>query len=303
MLNPFLKRIAKASWKNFYRDGELLIANIFIMIMAISVISSIFFLKDISNFVISGLQEKVDISIYLRSDATQEEISKVKEEIEAVPEVKEVAYVSQEEALNIFTDKNKDSNVLMESLEQLGINPFLASLNVKSYQPEQFPKIAGFLENPDFGNVIEKVDYYQRKPVIEKIASLTSNFNRIGIAISIILAVISISIAFSTVRLAIYNSREEIKIQKLVGASNSFICGPFVFQGVIVGLFAAFASLLFFGLFCLIFSSTASKLFSDLNLFSFFLQRIWMLLLVDIVAGIILGAVSSFVAAKKHLKI
>jgi cell division transport system permease protein len=191
----------------------------------------------------------------------------------------------------------------MESLEEVGMNPFLASLNIKAFEASQYQAVANFLENTDFENKIEKIDYYQRKPVIERIFSLTSNLNKFGIGFSVVLAIIAILVAFNTTRLAIYNSREEIKIQRLVGASNWFIRGPFLVQGAITGFFAALICLLVFVSITWGLSSKIEILFPGLNIFNLFITNFWPILFLQLITGIGLGIVSSLIATRKYLEV
>ena len=147
------------------------------MIMAISLATSIFFLKDISKFLISTVQEKADISIYFNNTALEEDILNIKEELSKIPEVENISYISKEEALDEFNQRHKDDSILMESLEEVGGNPFLATLNVRAFTASQYQAVASFFEDSAFEGLIEKVDYYQRKPVIDKIFSPFESFD------------------------------------------------------------------------------------------------------------------------------
>jgi len=297
------KRIFRSGWQGLVRDGGIIIANIFIMAMAISVITSLFLFRDISQFVIQGLQDKVDVSVYFKYEAAEEDVIRVREAVASIPEVKEVNYVSRQEALEKFTEKHGSDPVLMDSLTEVGVNPFLASLGIKAFQAYQYEAVVGFLESPQYDYLIEKIDYHERKPVIESIYGLTSNFNKAGIAFSVIFALIAVLVAFNTIRLSIYNSREEIKIQKLVGASNWFVRGPFLAQGTICGFFAAIFCFLLFTLLTWGLDSKAELLFPGLGLFSFFVANIWMILLIQLVSGIVLGVLSSLIAVRRYLKV
>ena len=298
-----LERIIKSSWKSIFRDGGLVAANIFILVMTISAISSLFVFQDISRFLIESIQGKVDISVYFKFETPEEDILGVKEEIAEIPEVKEVGYVSKDEALKEFTERHKDNPVLMDSLTEVGTNPFLASLNIKAFEASQYEAIAGFFDNAKFESIVEKVDYHQRRPVIERIYSLTSNLNRIGIIFSIILALVAVLIAFNTIRLAIYNSREEIKIQRLVGASNWFIRGPFMVQGVISGFFATLICLALFAGLSWGLDSRAEMLFPGLGLLGFFASNFLTIFLIQLAIGVGLGGVSSFIAVRRYLEV
>ena len=139
-----LKRILKASWLNFRRNIGLSLATIFILLITISLITYLFLFRQISQFLIAELEAKVDISVYFREDSPEEEILKAEDELSKMSEVKEVEYISQEMAREKFIQKHKDNPLLMASLEEIGENPFLASLNIKAQKPEQYETLANF---------------------------------------------------------------------------------------------------------------------------------------------------------------
>ena len=225
-----LKRIFHFGWLNFKRHFGLSVATIFILLLTVALLTSLFLFQRIVQFSIDAIKDKVEVSVYLKQDASLADILRLKEELLAVPQVKEVKFVSREEALEKFTEKHKENTVLMEALKEVGDNPFLASLNIRASEAENYSEIINFLEKElpaDLQGVIEKIDYYQRKPVIEKIFQITGFVNRAGGTLAIILAVLAALVIFNQVRLSIYSQREELIIQRLVGASNWFIRGHF----------------------------------------------------------------------------
>jgi len=179
----------------------------------------------------------------------------------------------------------------------------LASLNIKAGQADQYAAIANFLEKAPFKNLIQKTDYYQRKLVIEKIFSVTSAINHTGVVLSLILVIIAFLVAFNQIRLAISNSKEEIFIQRLVGASNWFIRGPFLIQGVISGFFAALITLLIFIPLVYFLSPKMEVFFPGLNLFSYFAGNFFLIFLIQILIGIGVGVISSIIAIRKYLEL
>ena len=297
------KRIFKAGWKNFSRNIGLSFATIFILLMVISLVTLLFLLNPAFKILISNIQGKVDVSVYFKKDVLPENILGAKSEISKIPEVKDVEYISSDEALERFIEKHKNDPVLMESLTEIGENPFAASLNIKAWQASQYEQVVSFLENGPFKDLINKVDYYQRKPIIEKVFSITTAVNKTGIIFSIILGVVAVLVAFNTIRIAIYNSGEEISIMRLVGAPNRFIRGPFLVQGAIAGFIAVLIALLItFGI-CYFLDPKIKIIISEISIFGLFLSNFWLLILIQLATGIGIGIFSSMIAIRKYLKI
>lgn len=298
-----LKRITKSGWKLFWQEKEIAFATVFVLFISVFLIASLFVLKDVSSFLISSLKRRIDISVYFKDEAKEEDILHVKSELLKLPEVRKVVFVSKEEALEQFKERHKTNPVLMESLEAVGENPFLPSLSIQAKEAGQYGKIVNFLKSPAYADIIEKIDYLSRKPVIEKVFSLTALLKKTGIALAVSSVFLSILVTFSTIRLAILNASEEIKIQRLVGASNNFIRGPFLVQGMLGGIISAL--LAFFLLFLLLFFAGPKfeVLFPGLNLFLFFKKKMLFIFLVQLFSGIGLGIVSSIIAMGRYLKI
>lgn len=298
----FLKRVIKYGWKIFIRDGELALANIFILTVVIFLISFLFIFNEVSQFLISSLKEKADVSVYFKEEIPEEEILKIEEEIKKMPEVKEVKYTSKKQALEEFKERHKENPILIEALAEIGENPFLASLSIKVEEMGQYEKIIDFLKNQN-SDLIEKVDYYQRKPLIEKIFLFISNFKKGAIFFSFILIFVAILVTFNTIRLAIVNFGEEISIQRLVGASNWFIRGPFIVEGIISGFFATLFSFFLSFIFCKSLAPRIKILFEGLDIFQIFSEKIGILFLIQLLFGISLGVISSLIAIRKYLRV
>ena len=120
---------------------------------------------------------------------------------------------------------------------------------------------------------------------------------------SIVFAIIAVLVAFNTVRIAIYSSSEEISTMRLVGASNWFIRGPFLVQGLISGILAAVITLLITFFVCYGLNAKVKVIAPEIGLLSLFFGNIGILFLIQLVSGIVLGAISSFIATRKYLKI
>ncbi len=290
-------------WLGLVRDGGQIFATIFILAIAILLVSSLFLSGKVGQFLINSLESKADVSVYFKEAALEEDIAQVQDELAKIPEVKEIIYISKDQALEEFKKRYENNPVLMDSVKELGGNPFLASLRIQAKQAGQYKVITGFIDNLSIDDIIEKVDYSQRQNVIERIFSITSFLGKTGILFSSILVAIAILITFNTIKMAIYNFQEEVKIQRLVGASNWFIRGPFLAQGAIAGIISAFISLLVLFLIVLLFSPKIQIFLPDLNIFKMFWSNFGFIFLIQFATGIALGSISSLIAIRKYIKI
>ena len=281
----------------------LTVATLFVMVLTIFLTTTFFLLQGMANHLIASLQDKVDISVSFKKDSSEEDITKLKDELLKIPEVKNVAYVSSQQALDEFTAKHKDDAQLLESLRELGENPFPAYLNIKASEAGQYEAICNFLGGESYQNIIDKVNYYQIKETIDKIFSISSLVKKIGIGAAVVLGILAALVTFNTIRLAIFNSREEILIMRLVGASNWFIRGPFIIQGVISGFFSILITILIFLPLCYFLSPKLTNIIPDFNLFHFLISNFGYLLLLQILVGIGIGALSSLIAMGRHLQV
>ena len=298
-----LNRIIKSGLINFWRNGWLSTATVLIMTVTLLAWTSIFLLNVVLTSVLGVLEQKVDISVYFNLDAKEADILALKSKLDNLEEVKNVEYVSAGEALEVFKKRHSDDDILLKSVQELSDNPLEASLNVLAQDASKYETVVSFLGQNQFGNIISKINYAENKIVIDRLGNIIGVLRQSGLAAGLILALIAFLVAFNTVRLAIYSSREEITIMKLVGASNRFVRGPFIVEGVLHGLVSsAFA-------FMVIIPGVAvigPKLFNflpEINLVNYLGDNFWQLLFFQTLGGIILGVFSSWFAIRKYLKV
>ena len=273
-----------------------------VMVIALLAASSLFVFHGMSSFLVRTLEESVDISAYFTDTASEEEILEIRQQLLSVAEVKQVDYISKEQALKRFVDARQGDQTVLESLDAIGTNPFLASLNIQADAPTHYTKIAEFLKSSSSASLIAQVDYRESAPVIERLSAITSGIRAGVLVISIVLACLALLVVFNTVRLTIYNSKEEIEIMRLVGASNWFIRGPFLIQGILVGILASvLSSLLLFG--ASYFAASRIESFTGFDMFHYVTAQISSILLLQFGVGIGLGIISSTIAIRKYLRI
>lgn len=298
----------KAGVFNFWRSGYVSLASIMVMIVTLSTIGSIIFVGAILNATMEELRNKVDVNVYFVTNAPESDILSMKTRIEALPEVDRVEYVSRDQALENFKLRHENDQITLQALEELGDNPLGAALNIKAIEPSQYEGIANFLNEENIlGNagekIIEKINYFENRVTIDRLSRIIGAIDRLGTALSIFLVFISIVITFNTVRLAIYISREEISVMQLVGASKNYVRGPFVVTGVLVGLFSGIATIAIFFPTTYFLSGITENFFIGLNVFDYFKVNILQISYIIIGSGIGIGALSSFLAVRRYLKL
>lgn len=302
MLTSF-KRIIHWGKQSFLRNSGASWATTIVMIIVICLITSLFLFQRTTKFATASLEEKIALTVYFKKEAPEEEILAAKRELVLVPAIEKIEYISEQEALETFTQRHLDNPIVMESLAMVGANPLMAHFNIKTQAPSQYEKVSGFIEKASFAGLIDHINYSQMSPVVEKIQQITSGLTGLGIILTIIFGVIAVLVAFNTIRLAIYNLKDEIGIMRLVGASNWFIRGPLIVQGAICGLLATLISLALLSLLLFFLSPKLEAVLPGLNLFGYFGSHIFQIILIQLAVGVGLGVLSSIVAIRKYLQV
>jgi cell division transport system permease protein len=308
MIGTNLKRIIKSGFVSFWRNGVVSFAAILVMTMTLFVLGSILFVNATLDASLSQIRDKVDINVYFVTTAPEDDILSLKSSLEVLPEVATVEYVSREQALAEFTLRHENDQLTLQALEELGENPLGANLNIKAKETSQYEGIATFLEGEsalstvDDTPIIDKVNYLQNKTAIDKLTKIVDSAEKFGFIVIAILVIASIIISFNTIRLAIYTSKDEISVMKLVGASNSYIRGPFVFEGIMYGIVAGIVTLILFYPLTVWLGPLTENFFSDINLFDYYINSFSRIFFIVLGSGVLLGALSSYIAVWRYLK-
>ncbi len=274
-----------------------------VMVLALSVFLGLTIFGVLTQSAIATLQDKIDISVYFKSGVSEDDISNVERSTQSLAEVKNVEYISRDKALEIFKEKHKNDATIGKALEELGDNPLAASLNVKAKDPKDYGVIASYLQNDKFSSLIDKVTYGQNQLAINRLVKIADTASAAGLAITIILALVAVVVTFNTVRLAIYSSREEIGIMRLVGASNAYIRGPYVVEGIIYGLVSAVFALLLVAPVVHLASPYISVVIPEMNLIGYFYGHLLGLASYSLLFGVLLGVVSGSIAVTRYLRV
>ncbi|MCF7834256.1 MAG: permease-like cell division protein FtsX [Candidatus Pacebacteria bacterium] len=298
-------RIIKAGFISFKRSGTISFASVLIMTVTLSVVTSIILLQASLNFSLNQIKEKVDITIYFTVKAPESQILSLKDSISKLPEVQSATYVSAEESLALFRARHSGDYATIAALDEINENPLGGYLNIKANDVSQYESLAetmkadnGLVSGAD--NIIDKINYHDNKVVIDRLNSIISGAQKLGVLVTLILIIISVIITLNTIRLAIFISKEEIGVMRLVGASRNAVRGPFMVEGLIYGVVATFiTSLLFIP--ASIWMGNNMTGFLGLNLKDYYLSNFVQIFVLIGLFGMILGIISSFLAIGRYL--
>ena len=301
------RRIVRTGVLNFARNAWLGIAAMAVMVITLTIILFSIIANATFSNTIQAITDKIDISVYLKDSVSAKQQNELVRQVEALENVKSVNVVSKEEALMKYREQNKDNPELLEAISQTD-NPLSVSLQIKPKDPNKIEDIRAFLEKKEIKDQQSDETSYSgdRKEAIDKITGPTIFFRKAGVVGVVISAVFPMLIIFNTIQMAIFNRRDELTIMRLLGASTNYIRGPFIVESIMYGIVSGIISV---AIVRTIFSVSA-KTFeaSSLGLLDikfsnhYFSDHFWMFIGLQLVAGTLIGAMSSLIATRRYLK-
>ncbi len=302
-----IKRTIKSGAISFWRNSSVSLASVLIMTVTLTVISMIIFFGIILSSTLENIKNKVDINVYFDKNASEIDIKALQTYTEKLSEVSDVEYVSKEDAYANFRKKHAEDKDILASLDEIDTNPLPSSLNIKAKDTNLYDiiieKIRDKEKSLSNSSIIEKINYTKNKEAIEAISRIMSAAKKIGSIIAIFFALVSILITFNTIRLAIYIFREEIAVMRLVGASETYVRGPFVTVGILYGVVSGILTILILLPLTHELGIWTNKLGTGIDLFAFYKTNLAMIILYLTLAGAVLGAISSFLAIRRYMKV
>lgn len=301
------ERIVKSGFVNFIRNAWLAIAAIAVMVITLSIVLFSVIASATFNHTIEQITNRIDVSVYLRDDLTTEQVNELSEQIQGMQSIQSVQFISKAQALETYKAANQNNPDLLSAISETD-NPLPASLRIQPKDPNNLGELKNFLEQPDILAMQSEQTSYSgdRKEAIDKIAQATRFFQTAGVVGIVVFTIISMLIIFNTIRMAIFNRRDELNIMRLLGASTWYIRGPFVVETMLYGFIAALISILL----CSVLFQVSSTTFeaSSLGLLDisfaneYYTGHFWIILTAQIGIGILIGAASSFFATRRYLK-
>ena len=284
-------RMCRYGVNNFTRNAWLTVAATAVMTITLLIIFVTVVAQNVLADTTTQVGRRVDRSIYLKTGTTEDQAKKILSDLRSLSNVDSVRFVSTDEGRAEFAQQNKSSDGALEALTQ-ATNKIPATVRITLKDVNDTSQLVEYVKTSDSLKAYidpsrQPTFMSERKSATDTIAAWTRTAQQLGIGASILFTSISMLIIFNTIRMAIFNRKEEIQMMKLIGAERSFIRGPFIGVGL---LYSTQGTLSSWGV------SVGPTL-------SYVISYIGFVLLGMIVLGGLLGTISSLLATRRYLKI
>jgi len=290
----FIAFSIRRAWQGFWRNGVMSIAATATMILMLILLAGFWVVQSGLSAGLEFIEQKVQVVADLNDDASAAEISRVQVEIEGLPEVSTVTYVSKDQAAANFKAREAQAG-RPDLTSYLDTNPFPASLQVVLRDPKNYGSVVDRLQQET--TVVHKVQPVAS--VVDRLLTVTSILRTAGVVILGLVGITVLFIMINTIRLAVIARASEIEIMRLVGASDAFVRWPFIFEGALVGLIGSLVTLALFALVAEPLSGVMTGFFQVLPLQLGTLTRDVAILILS--AGLGLGSLGAWLAVRSYL--
>ena len=301
------RRICKSGAQNFFRNAWLSVAATAVMVVALVIMLSSIVLNVAAQNAITELSKNLKISVYIKTDAKQTDITRLQNELSGNQYVANVTFVNSDQAQQQFNENFGSDQKLLEGLALVGGNTLPASFEVSVNNLSKFQEVGDIPKQKTYATTIDSISLGKTdaKKTIDRAASTQKFITLASIIAAAVFAVVSMLIIFNTIRMAIFTRSEEIKIMKLVGATPSYIAGPFLVEASMYGIISGtIASSIVVGAVYYLGNKIGSQAeFSQTYAYFTELKIIAAMYLGTILAGVLIGIISSMFAMEKYLKL
>ncbi len=284
-------------FRNVFKNKKSTISCLGIMCVTMLMFGVFFAIGQNVQNVIKQVEEQQAMQVFIKPDATEQEITDLGTKIREIEYVNKAEYVTKEDALNTVKTWLKDSQGLLEPYAKN--NPFKASYVVTLTDLSKIQEVESKIA------ILEQVNNITvRNETINRLLDIANGVKTVSAVILVLLIFISIFIIANTIKLTVHARRKEISIMKYVGATNGFIRWPFMVEGIIIGVVSAMFSVLVLGLAYNYITGRATGMAQtiQINLLQFS-DTFSLLILIYLVLGIGIGTIGSAISMKKYLEV
>ncbi len=299
-------RMCRYGVNNFTRNAWLTVAATVVMTITLLIVLVTVAAQSVLADTVVEVGKNIDRSIYLKNGTTEQQAKPIITDLQKLSNVESVTFVSSVEARASVAQKNKTNAGVLNALN-VATNVLPETLKIQLKNVNDTSQLIAFVKSNQ--PLKEYIDERQptfmsdRKVATDTIASWTVIAQNIGIGASIVFMAISILIIFNTIRMAIFNRKDEIEMMKLIGADKNFIRGPCVVEAVVYGFIAAvIATGIGLGILYGVRANVEEwlKIGPTIDMFTMYIGFV---LLGMILLGALIGMVSSLLATRRYLKI
>lgn len=297
-----LGRIVHAGTSNFLRNAWLSTAATAIMTVTLSILLATIAINIALNDTVEYIAEDVNLAIHLKDDAPEQKVNALQVALTGNEEVASVEYKSKQQALDEFLsrDQNREDTTVLQSFDIVG-NVLPASFVVTPKDLTQTDSIVATAQSGEYSDTVDKINQ-SRLDSLSNIGAAQRFVTRTGVIIGITFGTISILVIFNTIRMAIFTRSGEITIMRLIGATNGYIRGPFLFESILYGIVAAtLATALTYTTLMTLGPRANRYVYSEPTIT--LVDQYWpVILLGTISVGMFIGIISSSLAMARYMK-
>lgn len=278
--------------------------TVLILVLMLLSINTLVAVHVLTEKAVSSVKEQLSVSIHFRQDVKDEDVTEVQSFINSFPTVTSVEFLTRDQVLEQFKEKQKDNPDVLASLNELGDNPFGPTMIITTREPGDYEKIITAISVPEYQNIIESKTFQDTQKAIDRIGSITTQVQKFVFVLTGLFGIISFLVIFNTVRVAIYTQRIEISIKKLVGASNWFVRGPYLIEALVFTFLSLAVTLVIMYFVVQFIDPFVSIVFSSQKfLTNYFFSHILVLAGAEFGIVLLLTFITSFLAMRRYLRV
>lgn len=301
-----LKRAFKGGLIKTVRMYYISIPLILFFALVITLSGFIGFGAGFSKHLSSVFQNRINMVVYFDRNTSDETVKQIVETVNQDAEIKKTKFQTKEEVLENFKKKHEGNQATLQALSEIGINPFGSSLvvfakNVNSYEGISL-KVKQISESLKTSNIspVEDINFEDNKQAINTFSDMLNKINTVLYLLIFVLSFVLFFTIYIALRFATQGDREEMKIMKLIGASNSLILGPTSVMGAVCGFFGALIALLVL-YFIADYATAYTISFDGFNLLTWYVQNFKNYFTYTVSFGVIFGFLGSYLAVRRHI--
>jgi cell division transport system permease protein len=285
----------RETFQSLLRNKFMAVASVLTVTLSMFILGVFLSLVMNMNHMAAYLETQVEMSVYLRDGLTTEQVMNVGKRLKALPDMTEISFTDQDQAMVLFRERLGDQAQILDSVNG---NPLPASYSLSFANPDALKSAAVIVGGFD---EVDGVQYGQ--DIIEKLYQISRAIRLGGMLLIVFLAGAELFIISNTIRLTVFARRREIQIMKYVGATNSFIRWPFMLEGMIIGLIGSgLASLILWQLYAQTINGAAEAGLVFIPLIGVYPFMAYVTLFL-LAIGIFIGALGSSISIRKYMKV